>query len=213
MTPVGRLIASPMVKGAVRIIVMHWVAAWLVLFFMAASASVILIVLHRTRAGRILHERIPDRPRRRLFLAALGFAVTFLGVRLLVLLILFHIGPFGWVVLGGTHIHHLVWGIVLLLVSGYALVAEVGIKATPLSLFAGRLIAILYGMGAALTLDEFTMWLNIKEVTWSFQGRESIDAVVAFGALLAVGAWGAPLWTNRPRKPRRPAPSWRNDPD
>lgn len=206
---------SPLVKGAVRMIVMHWVAAWLVLFFMAASASVILIILHRTRAGRILHERIPDRPRRRLFLAALGFAVTFVGVRLLVLLILYHIGPFGWVVLGGTHIHHLVWGILLLLISGYALVAEIGAKATPLSLFAGRLIAILYGMGAALTLDEFTMWLNIKEVTWSFQGRQSIDAVVAFGALLAVGAWGAPLWTNRPRKTRhrRPSPSWRKDPD
>ncbi len=205
---------SPLVRGAVRMIVMHWVAAWVVLIFMAASASVILVLLHLTRAGRILHERIPDRPRRRLFLAALGFAVTFLGVRLLVLLILFHIGPFGWVVLGGTHIHHLVWGIVLLLVSGYALVAEIGSNATPLSLFAGRLIAILYGMGAALTLDEFTMWLDIKESTWSFQGRESIDVVVVFGALLALGAWGAPLWTNRPRRQRRrpPSPRRRNDP-
>jgi len=196
-------------------IIMHWVAAWVVLIFMAASASVILILLHLTRAGRILHERIPDRPRRRLFLAALGFAVTFLGVRLLVLLILFHIGPFGWVVLGGTHIHHLVWGILLLLISGYALVAEIGTHSNPLSLFAGRLMAILYGMGAALTLDEFTMWLNIRETTWTFQGRESIDVVVAFGALLAVGAGGAPLWTHRPRKPkhRKPLPTWHNDPD
>jgi len=215
MTPVARIMTSPLVRGAVRMIVMHWVAAWVVLIFMAASASVILVLLHLTRAGRILHERIPDRPRRRLFLAALGFAVTFLGVRLLVVLILLHIGPFGWVVLGGTHIHHLVWGIVLLLVSGYALVAEIGTNANPLSLFAGRLIAILYGMGAALTLDEFTMWLDIKESTWSFQGRESIDVVVIFGALLALGAWGAPLWTKRPRKPRhhRPAPQWHNDPD
>lgn len=212
MAPVARLMTSPLINGAVRMIVMHWVAAWLVLVFMAASASVILVLLHLTRAGRILHERIPDRPRRRLFLAALGFAVTFLGVRLLVLLILFHVGPFGWVVLGGTHIHHLVWGILLLLVSGYALVAEIGAHANPLSLFAGRLIAILYGMGAALTLDEFTMWLNIKEVTWSFQGRESIDVVVAFGALLAVGAWGAPLWTRRPGKPHKRTPAW-NDPD
>jgi hypothetical protein len=181
-------------------VAMHWMAAWAFLIFMAVCASVILILLHLTRAGRILHERIPDRPRRRLFLAALGFALTFVGVRVLVLLILYHVGPFGWVVLYGTHIHHLVWGIFLLLVSGYALVAEVGTRATPTSLFFGRLIAILYGMGAALTLDEFTMWLNIKEVTWSFQGRESIDVVVAFGALLALGAWGAPLWTNRPRK-------------
>ncbi len=200
MAPVTRLMTIPLVRQAVRIIVMHWIAAWLVLAFMAVSASVILVLLHLTRAGVILHERIPDRPRRRLFLAALGFAVTFLGVRLLVLLILFHIGPFGWVVLGGTHIHHLVWGIVLLLVSGYLMVAEVGNRATPLSLFASRLISILYGMGAALTLDEFTMWLDIKESAWSFQSRTSIDVVVLFGALLAVGAWGAPLWTKRPRK-------------
>jgi hypothetical protein len=196
----ARLMTSPLVRHAVRMIVMHWTAAWLVLILMASCASVMLFLLHLTRAGAILHERIPDRPRRRLFLAAIGFAVTFLGARVLVLFILYHVGPFGWVVLGGTHIHHLVWGILLLLISGYALVAEVGTGSSPASLFAGRLIAILYGMGAALTLDEFTMWLNIKEVSWSFQGRESIDVVVGFGALLAVGAWGAPLWTKRPHK-------------
>lgn len=192
--------ASPLVKHAVRMVIMHWTAAWVVLIFMASCASLMLFLLHLTRAGRILHERIPDRPRRRLFLAALGFAITFVGVRVLVLLIIFNIGPFGWVVMGGMHIHHLVWGIVLLLVSGYAMVAEIGTDSTPRSLFLGRLIAILYGMGAALTLDEFAMWLNIKESTWTFQGRESIDAVVLFGALLAVGAWGAPLWTKRGRK-------------
>jgi hypothetical protein len=191
---------SPLLRGAVKMMVMHPTAAWILLAFMAVSAAVILILLHRTRAGRILHERIPDRPRRRLFLAALGFILTFLGVRLLVLLILFHVGPFGWVILGGRHIHHLVWGILLLLISGYAMVAEIGTGATPSSLFAGRLIAIVYGMGAALTLDEYSMWLDIKESTWSFSGRESIDAVVLFGALLALGAWGAPLWTRRPRQ-------------
>jgi MFS family permease len=194
--------AIPLINQAVRMVVMHWEAAWVLLIFMVLCASVILFLLHRTRAGLVLHERIPDRPRRRLFLAALGFCLTFIGVRLLVLLILFHIGPFGWVTIAGTHIHHLVWGIVLLLVSGYAMVAEVGTEATAASLFAGRLFAILYGMGAALTLDEFTIWLNIKEVSWSFQGRESIDAVVIFGAVLAVGAWGAPLWTKRPSKTR-----------
>jgi hypothetical protein len=184
-------------------VIMHWTAAWILLAFMAASAAVILILLHLTRAGAILHKRIPDRPRRRLFLAALGFVLTFLGVRLLVLLVLFHVGPFGWVVIGGRHIHHLVWGIVLLLVSGYAMVAEIGTEATPRSLFAGRLIAIVYGMGAALTLDEFTMWLDIKQSTWTFSGRESIDAVVLFAALLGLGAWGAPLWTRRQRTPRK----------
>lgn len=204
MAPVARLMTSPLVKGAVRMVVMHpMAAAWLLVAFLAVSVAVILILLHRTRAGTILHERIPDRPRRRLFLAALGFVLTFLGVRLLVLLILFHIGPFGWVVLGGRHIHHLVWGIVLLLLSGYAMVAEIGTAGTPQSLFLGRLISILYGMGAALTLDEYTMWLDIRQSTWTFSGRESIDVVVLFGALLVLGAWGAPLWTKRPRRRRK----------
>ena len=206
LIPVARLTTSPLVKSAVRMVVMHWTVAWILLAFMAACASVILVLLHLTRAGTILHERIPDRPRRRLFLAALGFVLTFLGVRLLVLMILFHIGPFGWIVWGGRHIHHLVWGILLLLLSGYAMVAEIGTEATPRSLFAGRLIAIVYGMGAALTLDEFSLWLDVGKATWSFTGRESIDAVVLFGALLGLGAWGAPLWTKRPRKRRKHNP-------
>lgn len=197
MAPAVRFTNIPMVKHALGIVVAHWTASWVVLIFMASCASVMLVLLHLTRAGRVLRERIPDRPRRRLFLAALGFSVTFVGVRILVLCILFHIGPFGWIVMGGTHIHHLVWGILLLLISGYALVAEVGTGASPSSLFAGRLIAILYGMGAALTLDEFTMWLSIRESSWSFHGRASIDAVVLFGALLGAGAWGAPLFTHR----------------
>jgi hypothetical protein len=197
VAPAARFISIPLVKHTVHAIVVHWTAGWVVLIFMASSASAILFLLHLTRAGRILHERIPDRPRRRLFLAALGFSITFIGVRLLVACILWHIGPFGWVVLGGRHIHHLVWGILLLLLSGYALVAEVGTGGSASSLFAGRLIAIVYGMGAALTLDEFTMWLDIREAAWSLRGRPSIDAVVVFGALLGVGAWGAPLWTRR----------------
>jgi hypothetical protein len=51
------------------------------------------------------------------------------------------------------------------------------------------------GVGAALTLDEFALWLNLDAAAyWSREGRESIDAVVLFGALLAMGAWGAPLF-------------------
>jgi hypothetical protein len=182
---------------------MHWNAAWFLLFFMIAAGGVMLFFLHLTRAGVILHERIPDRPRRRLFLAAVSFVVTFVGARIVVLAILYHFVPFSWVTVAGVHIHHLVWGIVLLLVSGYGMVAEFGTRATPLSLFASRLISILYGMGAALTLDEFTMWLNIGQANWSLQNRASVNAVIVFAALLAIGAWGAPLWTQRPRKPRR----------
>ena len=101
----------------------------------------------------------------------------------------------GYVELGGRHIHHLVWGILLLLASGYAGVAEYGTSSDSLSILVSRLIALSYGIGAALTLDEFALWLNLDAAAyWSREGRESIDAVVLFGALLAIGTWGAPLF-------------------
>ena len=66
---------------------------------------------------------------------------------------------------------------------------------SPTSIFLSRLLALSYGAGAALTLDEFALWLNLDPAAyWSSQGRESIDAVVIFGALLAMGSWGAPLF-------------------
>src|ERR1700727_1630763 len=99
---------------------MHLTGTLILLLFIIISAAVMMLLLDQTRAGRILHERIPDRPRRRLFLAAVSFFITFLGVRLLVLAIVHHVGPFGWVMVGGRHIHHLVWGILLLLFVGYA---------------------------------------------------------------------------------------------
>jgi hypothetical protein len=99
---------------------------------------------------------------------------------------------------GGRHIHHLVWGILLLLLVGYSDMAEMGTGSTPSSIFASRLIAICFGIGAALTLDEFALWLNMDpQAYWTRQGRESVDAVILFGALLAIGTWGAPLWTKR----------------
>lgn len=179
---------------------MHLAGVWILLIFIVVCAAVMLFLLHRTRAGRFLHERIPDRPRRRLFLAGISFFVTFLFVRLLVWAIVDHIGPFGWVTVGGRHIHHLVWGILLLLLVGYLELAEFGTGSSPSSIFASRLISICFGMGAALTLDEFALWLNLSaDAYWTRQGRESIDAVILFGALLAIGAWGAPIWTARSR--------------
>jgi hypothetical protein len=55
-------------------------------------------------------------------------------------------------------------------------------------------MSLLYGVGAALTLDEFALWLNLKDVYFVREGRSSIDAVVLFGSLLAIGGWGAPLF-------------------
>jgi hypothetical protein len=173
---------------------MHITGASILLVFALLAAALMLLLLHLTGLGYFIHQRIPDRPRRRLFFAAVSFFITFVGVRLLVTSIVHHVGPFGWVEVDGRHIHHLVWGILLLLVVGYCTLAEAGTGKSPTSIFLSRLLSILYGVGAALTLDEFAMWLNLQDNYWTRQGRESIDAVILFGALLAAGAWGAPLF-------------------
>jgi hypothetical protein len=115
--------------------------------------------------------------------------LTFAIVRGITHLIRAGIGPFHNVSNGGLHIHHLVWGILLLLVVGYVWLIEAGTTSSLLS----SVTAIAYGVGAALTLDEFALWLNLQDVYWTGPGRESIDAVVIFVSLLSVGIWGGPF--------------------
>lgn len=177
----------------------------LLLVFVSLVVVLLLVLLQLTRLGYLVRATIPDRPRRRMFLASLSFLITFLGVRLLVDMVVHDKGPFEWVMVKGVHIHHLVWGILILLLVGYGWLLDLGRSHSPISIFWSRLMCVSYGVGAALTLDEFALWLNLEPgVYWTHQGRISIDAVVLFGSLLAVGAWGAPffrglhvLWTRR----------------
>jgi len=127
--------------------------------------------------------------RERLFLASLSFLLTFAIVRGITYSIRAGIGPFHNVSAGGTHIHHLVWGILLLLVVGYVWLLEVGVGSS----WVASLTAVLFGVGAALTLDEFALWLNLQDVYWERQGRISVDVVLIFGGLLSVGVWGGPF--------------------
>src|ERR1700729_1799269 len=163
--------------------------SWFILLHTIAGTAFLLLLLQGTSFGKALHERIPDRPRRRLFVASVSFFLTFAGVRGVVYGVVHNIPPFHFVQMGGRHIHHLVFGIILLLLVGYGWLCEIGNGSDNSSLFLGRLMSILYGVGAALTLDEFALWLNLKDVYWTSQGRSSIDAVILFGALLAIGAW------------------------
>ena len=173
---------------------------WFILLLASSGAALMLLVLQGTPVGVFIHEHIPDRPRRRLFVATVSFFLTFGGVRGVVYCITHQIPPFHFVIMGGRHIHHLVFGIIILLLVGYAWLAEVGGGEGASSLLASRWLSILYGVGAALTLDEFALWLNLRDVYWAREGRSSIDAVVLFGALLAAGAWGAPLFSARARR-------------
>jgi hypothetical protein len=159
-----------------------------------AMIALLLLLLHRTRLGSLLREHIADRPRRRLFLASVSFFLTFAMVRGMVFAIQHQIPPFHYIIMGGRHIHHLVLGILILLAVGYGWLCEVGTGSDSSSILASALMSLLYGVGAALTLDEFALWLNLKDVYFVREGRSSIDAVVLFGSLLAIGGWGAPLF-------------------
>ena len=142
---------------------------------------------------RVYQHRLARDPRReRLFLATLAFLFTFGFIRALTYSIRYNVGPFHNVSVGGTHVHHLVWGILLLLVAGYVALVEFGTRG-PISNLVTRLGAIAFGVGAALTLDEFALWLNLQDVYWEKEGRLSIDAVLIFGGILMVGVFGKDL--------------------
>jgi hypothetical protein len=163
---------------------------WLLGLTVVVVTVGVLRLLRNRRVGRLFVRFIPDWHKRRLFLAAVSFLVTFGVARSLAYANYHHFGPFHDIVIRGRHIHHLVFGIALLLAVGYAALLGIGSGSTSERERPGRLIALLFGAGAALTLDEFALWLNLEDVYWSPEGRASIDAVMLFGALFVIGIWG-----------------------
>ena len=96
---------------------------------------VLLVLLQLTRLGFLVRSTIPDRPRRRMFIASVSFLFTFVGVRLLVQPGHRITGRFHWVVVRGHHIHHLVWGILILLLVGYGWLLDLGALHSPCRFF------------------------------------------------------------------------------
>jgi hypothetical protein len=141
----------------------------------------------------------------RMFLASVAFFVAFAVIRFITHSIRAGRGPFHDVVTKGGHIHHLVWGILLLLGVGYLWLLQVGTGDGSGRAWASPLTALLFGVASALTLDEFALWLTFRDVYWEREGRLSVDAVVLFGALLSIAVWGGPflrdlvwLWSHVP---------------
>lgn len=174
--------------------------SWFILLLAIVVTALLLLVTRGTSLGKAIHERLPDKPSRRLFVASVSFFLTFAGVRAVVFAVLHQIPPFHFIESGGRHIHHLVFGIIILLLVGYGWLADIGTGEDDSSILLSRLMSILYGVGAALTLDEFALWLNLRDVYWSPQGRSSIDAIFLFGALLSASTWGFPLFTKPPKR-------------
>jgi hypothetical protein len=121
------------------------------------------------------------------FVLLLAFLISFLFIRTSARLMRSPKVPWwpGSVTTGsGLHIHHLVWGIVLVLLSGF-----LGFAVNPGSPW-GEVLAAAFGVGAGLTLDEFALWVRLEDVYWSQEGRESLDAVVVaalLGGLIVLG--------------------------
>jgi hypothetical protein len=123
------------------------------------------------------------------FLLTLAFLATFGIVRLITYSIHHERLPFFHNVTtkSGLHIHHMVPGMLLVLASGY-----LGLVLTAHRPVA--LLAVLFGIGAALVLDEFALWLRLADVYWEPQGRESIDAVVLAGGIGILYLLGLDFW-------------------
>jgi hypothetical protein len=118
------------------------------------------------------------------FVVLVAFLVSYLAIRTSARLTRSVSWWPGGVKAGGVHLHHLVWGIGLLLLCGF-----LGF-AVPLQAPWWHIVAVGFGVGAGFTLDEFALWVRLQDVYWTEEGRSSFDAVVCtllFAALVVLG--------------------------
>jgi len=147
------------------------------------------------RGGRI-HFRDLSLSRRVALRVLAAFLATVALLRIFTAIIhyqLFPHGPFRDVITKtGLHIHHLFWGILLLMITGFGALAS---RAERWHLR----IAIVFGIALGMTLDEFALWLRLTDVYWSPEGIESIQAIAVVAAILAAYGFGLPFWHARVR--------------
>ncbi|MFH5229675.1 hypothetical protein [Antrihabitans spumae] len=137
--------------------------------------------------SRWLDEEIVAHGRLPLLAFLIGFIVGFLLIRLSVRMIRANVKWWpGNVTPNGHHVHHVVFGVVTMIVSGIAIITiyDDGTQTS------GAWLAALFGAGAALVLDEFALIFYLKDVYWEEEGRSSVDAVfvaIAVTGLLLLG--------------------------
>ncbi len=126
-------------------------------------------------------NQLVEHQRQHVFLVLVGFIVSFAFIRMSTRLMRSPKVPWwpGSVVSeGGVHIHHLVFGIVAMMIAG-----TLGFAAAGESPYM-EICALLFGIGIGLTIDEFALWVYLDDVYWAEEGRSSIDAtVIAAGAM------------------------------
>jgi hypothetical protein len=125
-------------------------------------------------------EHVMPPPRQLARIVFTTFLLTFIASRVLVILIMGRVLPDFFLHLGGTHVHHLNYGIFLLsAVGGVLLFLQLGPAPR-------RLCAVAYGFGMALTFDEFGMWLHLGGGYWQ---RASFDAIIVLLGLFGMIAF------------------------
>ena len=128
-----------------------------------------------------------DAGERSALLSWLAFTATFGAVRGITYSIKNGKGPFGNLSVGGEHLHHYMWGIGLISgVGGVAVHGEDAHRKHPL-------VALSYGVGLALIVDEFALLLDLKDVYWAKQGRISVDLGVGGRSLAGTYVAALPL--------------------
>ncbi len=133
------------------------------------------------------HGSTPQHLARKVLVAFMG---TFVIARIVVLLIMTRNMPDLFIYVGGTHVHHLNYGIFLLSgVGAYLLFREPSRRVRETA-------AVAYGVGLALTFDEFGMWLHLGGGYWQ---RASFDAVVVIAAALGLVVVAPSIKRFRPR--------------
>ncbi len=136
------------------------------------------------------NDQLVAHDRQWLFLVLAGLVISFGFIRLSTRLMRSPKVPWwpGSVVSeSGVHVHHLVFGIVLMMLAGA--ISFAGFAVSPIY----EICAFAFGVGVGLTIDEFALWVYLDDVYWAKQGRSSIDATV-----IAVGFLGLVLIGTRP---------------
>jgi hypothetical protein len=153
----------------------------------------------KTQLSILWSKHFAESRRERNFIASFAFFITFGILRWITTSI--HAGSSSFFhdvhSSSGLHIHHLVWGILGLLLVGYLWLLEIGTGKAGTNVWAGRITCLLFGVSAALTLDEFALWLHLADVYWGQKARRAYAQLSSLAACF-LPVCGAPFRGRNP---------------
>jgi hypothetical protein len=123
----------------------------------------------------VLYDRLIVRKKHEIMFWVLGsFFTTFIVARLFVIFSPQILGRSTLFIIRNTYVHHFVYGFFITAVSGLAALNNLHHRRP-------RLVAILFGMGLGIGVDEFALMVRLDDVYWA---RLSYNAIIVVGSLL-----------------------------